>query len=83
MEIVLLVREKRHVNAFYSNDEIKERMGPRVKDFFEIEIEKRFRSIEVQAGNGKLTEKHKTAKTLKNKNQSTAGLDISDIENSL
>lgn len=53
----MYVRTKQTINSFYSNASVKTRMEPLVKDLFDAESVKRFESIGVQAGNGKLSDK--------------------------
>jgi hypothetical protein len=56
LDVVLLVKEKKNVNAYYSNADTKVRIGQRVNEFFECQIEKK--SVEVQVGSGRITKKH-------------------------
>ena len=74
-----MVKEKRHLNVYYSNDSTKQRMGPRVNEFFNCEVEKRSRTVECQAGSGRISKKMLLKET--KKKPSASDSDTSDKEN--
>jgi hypothetical protein len=75
LDVVLLVKEKKNVNAYYSNADTKVRIGQRVNEFFECPIEKKFKSVEVQVGSGRVTKKHLENEKKKKKQSSDTDSD--------
>ena len=75
LDVVLLVKEKKNVNAYYSNADTKVRIGQRVNEFFECQIEKKFTSVDVQVGSGKITKKHLENEKKKKKQSSDTDSD--------
>ena len=81
LEVVLLVKDKKgKIDAYYSNETMKKRMAHRVGEFYQGECEKKFCTVEVQAGSGKVTSKHLLSKKKKNSAASDSDND-SDKEN--
>ena len=56
--MVLLVKDKKNkIDAYFSNFDMKQRLAHRVVEFYDGEIKKNFRTVEVQAGSGRITKK--------------------------
>jgi hypothetical protein len=72
VEVCVFIKDGKRVDTYFSNEATKDRMAPNVSNLFDCPVQKRCRSIDCQAGDGKVK------KVRKSKKQTTASANIDD-----
>jgi hypothetical protein len=73
VEVCVFIKDGKRVDTYFSNEETKDRMAPNVSKLFDCPVQKRCRSIDCQAGDGKVKKARK-----KSKKQTTASANLDD-----